>query len=501
MGLFLAPAQAETKSLSGYRINTESLCGGFPKVSVKTPDGTCMGLVASSEDGLLRPRRILSLGNLEFIITDMKGWAPNAGKVWHFDAHKKKLTPIFEKVDHAHGLGLGPDGLVYVGTRKTIFRFDPKSPSTSKEVVINDLPTEGNHPMTHFVFDNSGNLVVNVGAPSDQCLDSKDRPQYPCPESEGTNPEASLRLYKRSENGSYSFDRVIAKGLRNSMALAIEPISGELFQGENGMDFKELETPLEEINLIKEGKHYGWPYCYEDGKLNPKYKRTLFNRRVPKINCSIYSAPVAHLPPHSAPLDMMFYEGKMFPELNGKLVVSLHGYRETGQRIVTLDLNENFVPKESTYFELVTGWNQESGLTPKGAPVGMTVDEEGSIFLVEDKNKTIMILTKGDASIGGEQTDVVQVKLSAQQKGDFDTIQQEVFQESCVACHGQFEGESETLVNDLIKSKYILPGNGKESLLVQRIVGAEMGPRMPLGNDPVAPQKAEKLIEFINSLK
>lgn len=499
--LFMLPALAETKSLSGYQIDTESLCGGYPKVAVETPEGTCMGLVASVEDGLLRPRRILSLGNMEFIVTDMKGWAPNAGKVWHFDASKKSLTPIFEKVDHAHGLGMGPDGLVYVGTRSTIFRFDPKNPKETKVNVITDLPGEGNHPLTHFIFDEVGDLIVNVGAPTDQCLDEKDKPQYPCPQSEGQNPEASLRKYKRDENGNYSSYKVIAKGLRNSMALAIEPTSGQLFQGENSMDFKELETPLEEINLISEGAHYGWPYCYEDGKLNPKYKRSWRNRGVPKIDCSIYNSPVAHLPAHSAPLDMMFYQGSMFPELNGKLIVSLHGYRETGHRIVSLDLNNSFLPVEDTRSELVTGWTQESGLTPKGAPVGMTIDEEGNIFFVEDKNKTIMILSKGDNSQGGQQAEVKLVKLSQDQKNTFDGIQKNIFQKSCVACHGQFEGESEQLVNQMIKDKLINPGQGSTSLLVQRIAGTEMGPQMPIGGEKVHPAETEKLINFINSLK
>lgn len=75
--IFSAHTLAETKTLSGYQVDNESLCGGHPKVAVETPEGTCMGLVASVEDGLLRPRRILSLGKNEFIITDMKGWAPN----------------------------------------------------------------------------------------------------------------------------------------------------------------------------------------------------------------------------------------------------------------------------------------------------------------------------------------------------------------------------------------------------------------------------------------
>ncbi|GAB4414588.1 MAG: hypothetical protein OHK0056_21540 [Bacteriovoracaceae bacterium] len=248
--MFLSPlVLAETKNVSGYKIDTSSLCNGFPKVNVKTQEGTCMGLVASEADGLKRPRRILSLGNNEFIVTEMAGWVANAGKVFLLDAAKNKLTVIFDKVDHAHGLALGPDGLVYIGTRSSIFRFDPRDPKNTKESVIENLPAEGSHPLTHFIFDQAGNLIINIGAPSDQCLDKSDKPQYPCPQSEGENPGTALRLYSRNSDGTYTKFKVIAKGLRNSMALAIEPNSNQLLQGENSMDFSDAATPLEEINL------------------------------------------------------------------------------------------------------------------------------------------------------------------------------------------------------------------------------------------------------------
>ncbi|MCF8057872.1 MAG: PQQ-dependent sugar dehydrogenase [Bacteriovoracaceae bacterium] len=499
--ILMSAPQAEVKSLSGYTVDTEGLCGGFPKVALKTTDDTCLGLVATEESGLKRPRRILSVGEGLFIVTDMYGWVANKGIVWLFDSKSRKLTKLFDKVDQAHGLGMGPDGLIYVGTRTSIFRFNLENHLETKETVISDLPLEGNHPLTHFIFDGAGNLIVNVGAPSDQCLDDKDRPQYPCPVSEGDDPEASLRLYFRDGTGAYPSYKVIAKGLRNSMALAIEPNSGQLFQGENGMDFKDADTPLEEINLIEEGAHYGWPYCYEDGLLNPKYKRSLLNRRIPKIDCSIYKAPVAHLPPHSAPLDMMFYQGDLFPEFQGKLIVTLHGYRETGHRIVSLDLNEQFLPLENSRTEIVTNWSSESGLTPKGSPVGMTTDKEGNIWFVEDKNKTIMVLTRGDSNVGDLGGNTLQIKLSASQVNAYKGLDESIFTNSCQSCHDQFSGDPKSVVPELIKSGLIKPGLGKESPLYQRLIGTEAGQRMPLGAPAIKSELSIKLKDFIDSLK
>ena len=72
--------------------------------------------------------------------------------------------------------------------------------------------------------------------------------------------------------------------------------------------------------MILAGHHYGWPYCYDNGKLSPGWKG------LPMANCADarYTAPALLLPPHAAPLAMLWYEGSMFPLLQGKLLV-VHG--------------------------------------------------------------------------------------------------------------------------------------------------------------------------------
>ena len=40
--------------------------------------------------------------------------------------------------------------------------------------------------------------------------------------------------------------------------------------------------------------------------------------------------------------------------------------------------------------ELISGWHKVNGVRPHGAPVGMTVASDGAIWLVEDKNQTIV---------------------------------------------------------------------------------------------------------------
>ncbi len=484
---------AELKELSGYGINSESKCGDFAKVNLATAEGQCVGLVASAEDGLKRPRRIVQLDSGDFLISDMYGWVGSKGIIWRYYTQKKKLEKIFTGLYQPHGLAIGPDNLVYVGEKTQVFRFDPSTPETSKEIVITGLPEEGSHPLTHFVFDDKGDLFVNAGAPSDQCLDDKKKPIYPCIYED----EAAIRKYTRNEDGSYDNNfEVIAQGLRNSMGLAFHPETGNLYQAENNMDFDEEDGPKEEVNLIIPGKHYGWPYCYETGKLNPKFKRTFFNRRIPKIDCSIYEAPVEVLPSHSAPLDMLFYNGEMFPELQGKLIVSLHGYRETGHRIVTLDLN-----KADSYNEIVTDWAALTSVRPKGSPVGMTVAKDGSIWFVEDKNKTIMVLSKGQQSDQQVGTDSQTFTPSAQAIRSFKKLKGDLLKNRCQSCHTPFflDNDEENL-KVLVEKGWIVPGDYKASPIWQRVSGEE-GRQMPPNNDKLSEDEVNEVKEFINSLK
>ena len=53
---------------------------------------------------------------------------------------------------------------------------------------------------------------------------------------------------------------IMAQGLRNSVAMA-RHTSGTLLEADNGVDFAPADTPFEELNVLRQGAHYGWPYC------------------------------------------------------------------------------------------------------------------------------------------------------------------------------------------------------------------------------------------------
>lgn len=487
---------------SDYLLSPTDKCHGFSKISVGSRQNNCIGMVVDKGEGLSKPRKIVQVSKSKFIITDMFNWNKNKGILWLLDTQKSKeegrLTKIFTELNLPHGLRIGNDGLVYVGEAHQIFRFSLDAPNETKEVVIKDLPVEGKHPLTEFLITKANHIIVNIGAPTDQCLTEKGKAVYPCLESKS---EALLREYKLVD-GKAVFLGNLAYGLRNSMGL-IENEAGDIIQFNNGMDFSDKDGPKEEINLISKDAHYGWPYCYEKGKLNDNYKRTFFNRKIPNIDCSKYEEPIGLLPAHSAPLDAQIYDGEMFPELVGKALVSLHGYEAPGQRVIAVNINgQNNFEGINNFEELVFGWDAKEGIRAKGAPVGIEVGLDGEVYFVDDKNKTVMVLGQGDSSTDVQApTKPTNVSLSQESVDKFKKIQTNLLNKSCVACHSAFSGDAREVAQSLIASGLVKANSNDESEFYLRISGESSNMAMPPGaNEKITPEDLQSVRDWIESL-
>jgi glucose/arabinose dehydrogenase len=392
-------------------------CDGWPRLAIGMAKGFCAGLVfgptrADKSRTMLFPRELLQLDDTTWLVTDLGGWGTTRGAVWKLQAEPgepARVSRLLGNLNLPHAIRLGADGKVYVGEMSRIFRFDPRSadPQQTIETVVAGLPDnrlhENRHPLSAFAFAADGALLVNVGAPSDQCLDARGkRLGDPCPQSESGERAASIRRYAADGHGGWRKDyTVYARGLRNSVALAVHP-TGTVLQGENSYDFDDRWHPFDEVNLVEAGKHYGWPYCYDTRSVVPGWKATS------TIRCasSAHTPPVLLLPPHSAPLAMLWYDGAMFPSLRGHLLLSLHGFRLTGGRIVAYATDGRGVPvatKNASYpvyggasrayamspsadaLGLTPGWDQVAGKRPQGSPVGLAVARDGAIWTVDDR--------------------------------------------------------------------------------------------------------------------
>ena len=95
---------------------------------------------------------------------------------------------------------------------------------------------------------------------------------------------------------------------------------------------------------------------------------------------------------HSAPLQIVFYEGNDFPSFyKGSAFVALHGSwnrtQRTGYKVVRLVFDSAGKPT-GEYEDFMTGF-VISDTRVWGRPVGVTVAQDGSLFVTEDGNGTI----------------------------------------------------------------------------------------------------------------
>lgn len=400
---FVAPATFAKAPQAGYQ--TTGVCDGLPKIAVDTPTGFCVGLVVAD---FKFTRGIAPLPNGDLLVVDMGSWDANKGSVWllkktnQADNTTYEKTRIINNIDRPNGIAIGPDKKIYVGAIDRIFRFSLDNPAAQEDVIGGKsgtaaLPTSGLHPLKQMIFDHDNNLFVNIGSETNVCSKGKtvQDANKVCAETQGDNPRSTLRKYTMQwPAGKVTGMEIYASGLRNSMALAIHPKTGDLWQGENSRDsiaslnaaLKDAEFPHDEINLINKGKNYGWPYCYDHNLPNPEFA---------KADCSKFTAPEVLLPAHAAPLAMFFNTSESLPSpYRQSLIVGFHGYRETGHRLMAYPLNDQGKPS-GTPWALIDGWGNKKG-TPMGAPVDVKMGADGAIYITEDRNGTILRLINTD---------------------------------------------------------------------------------------------------------
>jgi mono/diheme cytochrome c family protein len=252
-----------------------------------------------------------------------------------------------------------------------------------------------------------------------------------------------------------------------------------------------------------------------------------------------YDTPYILLPTHSAPLDMLYYRGAAFPQLNGQLIVSLHGYRETGHRIIAFAVDDKGLPqllpadqtavyyadnpqsgtaalekpyqpdgallRSAQHSEIVSGWYESAGYRPLGSPLGLLVDAAGLLWVVEDKpqSKAILVIAPADAvpltaaprpqnqAYVAAQT--LALRFDPQNWQRYQKVYDEVLMTSCAGCHGFDPASPEatplkTFARLLETPGWIKPGLSGQSVMLQRIAGNNTAvmPPSSSGNPPVA---------------
>lgn len=377
-------------------------CNGLPAVDLQQRSGR-VHCVAVIDDSLNFPRGVIEWDS-DLIVADkisnltQRSLGSHIGRIYRYTKtatgfdRETLLTGLDNPSAIVRGQSPADKHLIYIATPGQILRFDPnsKQPATTVEVVIADLPTHGWHYLTG-VLARHNELLVVLPSATDHCeraYRDPRPPQYPCPELTET---AAVRRYRVHPDGTIdpTFE-LYAQGLRDALALAFDSATGVLLAADNGWDdidlttsiYNDVDHPADEINLLRKGLHYGWPYCFGDGSLTPGYENV-------GLNCADYAKPVVVLPAHSAPLAMLFF--------NNHLIVNLHGYRETGRRTLLYDLDQQGLPTGQP--ETLLNWrfplHEEH---PGGRPFGLARYGNNQFIITDDWNHALLLVTLNSES-------------------------------------------------------------------------------------------------------
>lgn len=326
------------------------------------PPGFSVNLFAEGRSGV----RFLALGPEGAVYATLS----RSGRIVRLvdanhDGVAESVATVLSGLNDPSGIAFRGDTL-YFAEHGSLKRLDP---GATTPVLLTDLPAGPGHDTRTFAFGPDNLIYVAVGSSCNICDDSP--------------PRAAVTRYNLDGSNAHTF----ATGLRNSVGLAFNPTTAELWANNNDRDNLGNDVPPEDLNILKDGKWYGWPQCYLPGKPNPEYAGA---------DCSGVEPPALTVQAHSAPLGLAFYTGTMFPtEYHGDAFMTYHGSwnrdAPTGAKVVRVRV-QGGRPVSSEDF--VSGWQRSNGAR-WGRPVAVLVAADGALLVSDDFAGRIWRVTFG----------------------------------------------------------------------------------------------------------
>ncbi len=292
-----------------------------------------------------------------------------------------------------HGVAFDGD-TVFLATVNEIYTAPVNADGTFGELkrIIDDLPDGGQHPNRTIAIGPDDMLWISAGSTCNECAE--------------TNPESATMLRAKKDGTSRT---IFARGLRNTIGFGFEPQTGRLFGADHGIDWLGDEEQQEELNLIEQGKQYGWPYVYDFSKLNPHINppEGITLEQWAKMS----DEPRLGYTAHSAPMQMTFYTGAAFPEeYRGDAFIAQRGSWNrrppSGYEISRVDF-EDGNPQAWDHFAegfLVEG--EDGGYGFLGRLAGIVETADGALLFADDFNGILyrVSYTGGDVAAAAEKT-------------------------------------------------------------------------------------------------
>jgi glucose/arabinose dehydrogenase len=303
------------------------------------------------------------------------------------DGKPKEVSTFADGLSQPFGIQFYPakdPKWVYVGNTDSVVRFpyrvgDLKASGPAEK--LTDLPgggrlRGGGHWTRDIAFSPDGQrMFVSVGSHSND--DDSD-----------THPEEFHRADVLEFTPEGKFVKVYASGIRNCVGEAINPTTGELWCSTNERDMLGDNLVPDYITHVQEGGFYGWPWYYmstNGGVQDPRQEG-----KHPELKGKVITPDVL-VNPHFASLEMLFYEGSQFPaEYKGDGFAAEHGSwnraNRSGYEVIRVPMKDGHATGE--YEDFLTGFVRPDGKV-WGRPVGVTVANDGSLFVTDDGSGSI----------------------------------------------------------------------------------------------------------------
>ena len=339
---------------------------------LKLPDGFSIALLAKN---LVNPR-VLAMdpdGNLVASIT-------SEGKVVVF-SNGETIT-LLKGLNKPHGLAFDCDGAtetchMYVAEANavSVYEYNPQSFEAVNRKKLFDLPTGGEHFTRTLELLSDGRLLVAIGSTCNVCHEQDAR-------------RATVQVWDGKELKPYAI------GLRNSVFMTHRS-DGKVWATEMGRDLLGDDIPPDEINVLEEGKNYGWPNCYGQNIHDDAFDKNTYIRN--PCMAPFETPSKIDLQAHSAPLGLAFVpSNSSWPkEYWGNLLVAYHGSWNrtvpTGYKVrrFVLDAAGNVTKEE----DFITGWHGASKTAVLGRPAGLVFDASANLYVADDRLGVVYLVT------------------------------------------------------------------------------------------------------------
>jgi len=357
-------------------------------------------------EGLGSPRVIIrdTTGNLLVSI-------PAAGKVVALpdedsDRRADQIMTVVDGLNRPHGLAFDSRGKLYIAEEHQVvsYDYDQRTLKAVNPKKLVSLPAGGNHVTRTLLFrpaPYANELLISVGSSCNVCEENDERRA------------AVLSVNVNSPNPTA---RVFAKGLRNTVFMTIHPVTGLVWGTDMGRDLLGDDLPPDEINIIQDGKNYGWPTCFGKNVHDAAYDKKIYIRN-PCLE-SFETQSHIDIPAHSSPLGIAFVPEEGWPEgyWYGGLV-AYHGSWNrtvpTGYKIVRYKLAPGgaYIGEE----DFITGWLKDGKAL--GRPVGIITEPGGRVYITDDKAGLVYLVSRSQEQPSGVPLDMELLKLESPAPG------------------------------------------------------------------------------------